>query len=496
MCIVKRYRRKPAPTRGALLNLPSQHLISTSPSFEQEVPRRLVPAPSSSPVTHLDLETETAQSQKHAQRPPKRPPTTLDTSRSHHPESRPFPVAAAAAAASRGRIHVNLVPRLSQAPSVANTTKKSRKWIGWSGAHRRADGGQVTPPRYHPAAASFMETVIQDHTPLADYLKGQSPLLGFASHRKFLPEFSVARWRHLTPLLMADEGEAHQPWATPSVSDSGHDESPPSSPSFAPVGRPMVRKRFRSTLPNEPSSDVPQVNRLSSLRHSYSVRIPLVRRLGMWKPKTNRLIHRLAESRRIEDRPRREPQVHRAIPIHDRRVAVVEWAFHCRATRLPEPIETRTRNSSCCGSNLHRTVGDSHCRACRRICGQMGLFWEICALDKEARGILGRRPGCSRFGVACLYPTTVAPVSKKPGPDRGVNIRLQVARLRLCFKRDLVAYPGGRACFSGLPNVSRPVAPRYFPHELTQITEAPPCLPSAASRTGPKHVVVAGCGRR
>ncbi|KAK4132501.1 hypothetical protein BT67DRAFT_450934 [Trichocladium antarcticum] len=115
-----------------------------------------------------------------------------------------------------------------------------------------------------------METVIQDHTPLADYLKGQSPLLCFASHRKFLPEFSVARWRHLTPLLMADEGEAHQPWATPSVSDSGHDESPPSSPSFAPVGRPMVRKRFRSTLPNEPSSDVPQVNRLSSLRHSYS----------------------------------------------------------------------------------------------------------------------------------------------------------------------------------------------------------------------------------
>jgi len=82
-----------------------------------------------------------------------------------------------------------------------------------------------------------METVIQDRTPLADYLK--------------------------------DEGEEQQAWATPSVSDN-HDESPPSSPSFAPVGRPMVKKRFRTNLPDPLSLDVPRMHRLSSLRNSYS----------------------------------------------------------------------------------------------------------------------------------------------------------------------------------------------------------------------------------
>ena len=35
----------------------------------------------------------------------------------------------------------------------------------------------------------------------------------------------------------------------------------------------MVRKRFRNTLPDQLPLDVPQVNRLSSLRHSYSVRM-------------------------------------------------------------------------------------------------------------------------------------------------------------------------------------------------------------------------------
>ncbi|GAB1310979.1 Vezatin [Madurella fahalii] len=81
-----------------------------------------------------------------------------------------------------------------------------------------------------------METVIQDHTPLADYLK--------------------------------DEGEEQQGWATPSISDN-HDESPPSSPSFAPVGRPMVRKRFRNRIPAPLSLGIPRTNRLSSL-HKYS----------------------------------------------------------------------------------------------------------------------------------------------------------------------------------------------------------------------------------
>ncbi|KAK3310510.1 Mysoin-binding motif of peroxisomes-domain-containing protein [Chaetomium strumarium] len=82
-----------------------------------------------------------------------------------------------------------------------------------------------------------METVVQDHTPLADYLK--------------------------------DEGEEQQAWATPPVSDD-HDESPPSSPSFAPVGRPLVRKRFRTKLPDPLSLDVPRIDRLTSLRISYS----------------------------------------------------------------------------------------------------------------------------------------------------------------------------------------------------------------------------------
>ncbi|KAG7292507.1 hypothetical protein NEMBOFW57_002542 [Staphylotrichum longicolle] len=82
-----------------------------------------------------------------------------------------------------------------------------------------------------------METVIHDHTPLANYLK--------------------------------DEGEEQQAWATPSVSDN-QDESPPSSPSFAPVGRPMVRKRFRANIPDPLPLDMPRMNRLSSLRNSYS----------------------------------------------------------------------------------------------------------------------------------------------------------------------------------------------------------------------------------
>ncbi|KXX77448.1 Vezatin [Madurella mycetomatis] len=68
---------------------------------------------------------------------------------------------------------------------------------------------------------------------------------------------------------MADEGEEQQQgWATPSVSDT-HDESPPSSPSFAPVGRPMVKKRFRNKIPAPLSLSISRTNRLSSL-HKYS----------------------------------------------------------------------------------------------------------------------------------------------------------------------------------------------------------------------------------
>ena len=81
----------------------------------------------------------------------------------------------------------------------------------------------------------------------------------------------MASWI-LTAILLADEGEEQQAWATPSVSDN-QDESPPSSPSFAPVGRPMVRKRFRANVPDPLPLDIPRTNRLSSLRNSYSVSI-------------------------------------------------------------------------------------------------------------------------------------------------------------------------------------------------------------------------------
>lgn len=80
----------------------------------------------------------------------------------------------------------------------------------------------------------------------------------------------------LTAFLLVDEGEEHQAWGTPSVSDN-HDESPPSSPSFAPVGLPMVKKRFRANLPDPLPLNIPPMNRLSSLRHSYSVSIRALR---------------------------------------------------------------------------------------------------------------------------------------------------------------------------------------------------------------------------
>ncbi|KAL2270078.1 hypothetical protein VTJ83DRAFT_2262 [Remersonia thermophila] len=77
-----------------------------------------------------------------------------------------------------------------------------------------------------------METIIQDHTPLADYLK--------------------------------DEGEEPPAWTTPSISEN-HDESPPGSPSFAPMGRPMVKKRFRSNIPSPLPLNTRRTSRMSSL---------------------------------------------------------------------------------------------------------------------------------------------------------------------------------------------------------------------------------------
>jgi len=141
----------------------------------------------------------------------------------------------------------------------------------------------VPQPRDRPAVSPPMETVIQDHTPLADYLKGARPPRSPLSSRRAQQAqqrspSEMASWT-LTAFLLADEGEEqehhHETWATPAASDS-HDDSPPPSPSFAPVGRPTVRKRFR---PDPLPLDLPHMNRLRSLRNSYSVSIPPCRRV-------------------------------------------------------------------------------------------------------------------------------------------------------------------------------------------------------------------------
>lgn len=71
---------------------------------------------------------------------------------------------------------------------------------------------------------------------------------------------------------MADEGEEeHEYWDTPEEFGSTHDGSPTSSPSFAPVGRPLVKKRFRGQRPDPLRLDIPRSSRISSLHSKYSV---------------------------------------------------------------------------------------------------------------------------------------------------------------------------------------------------------------------------------
>jgi hypothetical protein len=77
-------------------------------------------------------------------------------------------------------------------------------------------------------------------------------------------------WHVLTH--MADEGDEEQDhWGTAAESDSAHDESPPSSPTFAPVGRPMIKKRFRTQRPDSLRLDIAPSGRISSLHNRYSV---------------------------------------------------------------------------------------------------------------------------------------------------------------------------------------------------------------------------------
>jgi len=72
---------------------------------------------------------------------------------------------------------------------------------------------------------------------------------------------------------MVDQGEEHQQhenWAPTPPESEKHDESPPQSPVFAPVGRPIVKKRFRSKIPDPLRIDIPRKTRLSSLHNTYS----------------------------------------------------------------------------------------------------------------------------------------------------------------------------------------------------------------------------------
>ncbi|KAK0655767.1 Mysoin-binding motif of peroxisomes-domain-containing protein [Cercophora newfieldiana] len=70
---------------------------------------------------------------------------------------------------------------------------------------------------------------------------------------------------------MLDQGEEQQSdsWGPTPPASEKHDKSPPGSPVFAPVGRPMVKKRFRSKIPDPLRIDIPRMNRLSSL-NTYS----------------------------------------------------------------------------------------------------------------------------------------------------------------------------------------------------------------------------------
>lgn len=107
-----------------------------------------------------------------------------------------------------------------------------------------------------------MEPVVFDQSPLAEYLRGES-----SPREETAPQVLV---RTATDDVRAtDEGENEQAdWAH--EDPPNYDLSPPSSPEFAPTGRPMVRSRFRNNplqinIPTKSSTD-------KSYRKSYSVR--------------------------------------------------------------------------------------------------------------------------------------------------------------------------------------------------------------------------------
>ncbi|EEY18667.1 conserved hypothetical protein [Verticillium alfalfae VaMs.102] len=88
---------------------------------------------------------------------------------------------------------------------------------------------------------SFMESVVFDQSPLADYLRDEG-------------EDGQAEWAQAEPDL---------------------DSSPPSSPGFAPTGLPKVRSRFRNKIPEPLKVEIPNQTpaSLNYFRRSYSTAV-------------------------------------------------------------------------------------------------------------------------------------------------------------------------------------------------------------------------------
>lgn len=107
-----------------------------------------------------------------------------------------------------------------------------------------------------------METVVEDDSPLADYLIGGRQLSGH-------PSWDQAADRPCSGEGEGDASGRYTPDLEPDLSSS-----PPSSPGFAPKGRPAVRSRFRANAPPPLEVDIPARTPLSRLKSRYSVRIP------------------------------------------------------------------------------------------------------------------------------------------------------------------------------------------------------------------------------
>ena len=228
---------------------------------------------------------------------------------------------------------------------------------------------------------------------------------------------------------MADQGEEqHDDWATQSVSDP-HDESPPSSPLFAPVGRPMVRKRFRSKIPDPLRIDVPRMNRLSSLsslHNSYSVSSIFCGHASHHR----QLTATMTEGCSFENRSCRCPQVHRTISIYHCRIPAPERPFYCWPEQLLQPVQRHHgRDARHDNSNIEGSIGNSSRCIGGGVDSTMGIGGRLCALDEKTRGprSLCADGGC--VGRTFLYSAAMAKISAEPSLGRNQDVRCQVTRV-------------------------------------------------------------------